>query len=1349
MSVSSVKQIILSLGLPCVVVASTVQPARSQIETSGRLGTSINGGSGTQSCVSGVCAISGGTDAGSNKFHRFTLFDANRTAESSITGVTIETDAQSNVILGVASSSNGFNLSVPLSLDSSGNLFIVSPDGISLSTGASFSNVTDLTLTNLSTLPVGAGQFSVNSSLSEVQLLTGTPFLNRSSTSLSSSASPITISGVTLSVDGALYVHANSNLSVSNSTISAPTSLDVGADLTVSNSTINNNSTVSLYSEGNLSIYDSTIDGNSSVDIDAGNILRISDPSNSSDTGVSISENTAVTIDTVGNLNAANANLDSNTALTITVGGALDVDSISGLSSSGVSINQNTSLLITTIGDFSYFRSSLNDNEMITIDAGQDFVFFSSELLRNLPYTSAQYQSDFDTVSALPYFTIDAAGKIDIDDSSIDFNGPFTMVSSTSDVLITNSDFLDNLYPYLESLTGDITIASSLLSRNAFIDAYAMGSAYVFDTSVVGNDLVIGAEQGNAVISSSGLSDNVIVATSADGDSVIIDSDLDNNVLDVDSESGDAGIVDSDLVDTDVVVVSKDGDSVIVDSTAVNSTVDVASDTGDAAIADSELFDSDVFAVSAKGDVVVFGSNVDKSVFEAAALTGNIDVLNSEFFNNQEVAFVSDFDVSIADSSLAGNEFVVVDVGSDAFFDSTTIRGTDTFVVDAGGDALIDSSTISGTDTFVVDSGRDALIESSTISGTDTFVVDAGNEVLIEASSMSDNDDVSMDARNGLSMASNTTTESDSSLVVDSVSNNGQNSSDQTQTSGSSETQGTSQETTSVANDASADSGGESSGDSSVSSESSAESSSESVSDSDSDSESASESQTSSEEGGNDGASSSTASNDDTSDSQSGPTASSESGDAATPSFQISTLDAGVVTSNLRDSIDTNTAEVLSVLGLDDLTPTPASELTPAGISQSLNDARQVYQSLSLSSLNHSVATVTSDPSSDVVLIDSKLSDLSFNPAFLNISFTKNSDLGVGDSSEGFIDLTLITSDGTVIGRRTELSLSEFADLLRGFYGKITSQRSLDPALPSSEASKLYSLFLEPIQDVLATEEVTTVLISADRGLQAIPFSALARQGQFAVDSLSFSFTPSLSLTDLSIPLASPQTDQILIMGSTQFTGLAPLPYVNQEVENIAQYYGGQSIIGDQFTSSRVVSDLRTSNESLIHLATHADFKGGRPDESMIYTSDGSISFESFKSIRRNRELNPMNLFVLSACRSALGDSDSEMGLAGLALQAGSKSAIGSLWYVDDVATSAFFSQFYRYLSDGVAKSTALAQTQRDFSSGKIKIQGSDVVLGSGEVLLSGLSAAQKYNYPQDFRHPFFWSGFVLLGTPW
>ena len=1246
------KNIVLYLLLPFAALAAAVQPAQSQIETSGRFGTSINGGSGTQSCISGVCAISGGTDAGSNKFHRFTLFDANRTSESSISGVTIETDSQSNVILGVASSSNGFNLSVPLSFDSSANLFIVSPDGVSLSTGAFFSNVTDLTLTNLSTLPVGLGQFSVNSSLSEVQLLTGTPALSRTNPSLSTVAAnaPITIGGITLTVDGSLYVHANSDLTVSNAALNASSTLDVGGNLTISGSTLDNNSSIILYAENNLGIYDSTVDGNTTVDIDSGNILTLSDPLNASDTGVSISDNTIVTMDSTGSTVIVNANLDNNDSLKIVSGGDFDADDITSVSSSGVSIDQNTSLTITSVGDFLFYRSSISDNSMVTIDSGGDFVFFSSNLIGNLPYSTEQYESDFDVVDALAYFTIDAVGMIDIDDSSIDFNGPFTLISSSSDLLITNSDFLDNLYPYLESVAGDITIASSLLSRNAFIDAYAKGDAYIFDTSVVGNDLVIGAEQGDTVVVSSDLADNVIVATSTGGDSVIVDSVVDNNILDVESE------------------------------------------TGDAAIANSDVTDSDVLAVSSEGDVVVFGSNVDESVFEAAALAGNIDVLNSEFINNQELAFVADFDVSISDSAVSGNELVVIDVGNDA------------------------------------------LINSSDISGSDALVVDAVNNILIESSSAETNRDVFMDAGNQLSIVS--TIESDSSSADISAANNVQNPDSQPQGSVSSESQTSSQETASAVSSGSADSGSESGSDASTNSESTAETSSDS------------NSETASEDDGKD-SSSSTAANKDASVSQSGESSSNDSGGSSAPSFQISTVDANVVASNLRDSIDSNTAEVLSALGLDAISPTPASELTPARISQSLNDARQVYQSLSVSSLNHSVVTVASTLSSTSPLISSNLSDASFNPAYLNISFTKNSDLGIGDFSKGFVDLTLITSDDTVIGRRTELPLADFASLLRGFYGKISTQRSLEPALETSEASRLYSLFLEPLQDVLNNEKITTVLVSADRGLQAIPFSALAHQGQFAVENISFSFTPSLSLTDLSIPLADLDTQEILIMGTSQFSGLAPLPFVTQEINNIGKYYSGPSLTEEKFTSSRALSNLSSSNQSLIHLATHADFKGGRPADSMIHTSDGSISFESFKSIRRERQSNPMNLFVLSACRSALGDSDSEMGLAGLALQAGSKSAIGSLWYVDDMATSAFFSQFYRYLSLGVPKSTALTQTQRDFASGDVKIQGTNVVVGSGDVLLSGISAAQKYNYPKDFSHPFFWSGFVLLGAPW
>ncbi|QNI86494.1 putative conserved secreted CHAT domain-containing protein [Synechococcus sp. PROS-7-1] len=1364
MSGLPLKKIFLSFGLPFAVFASAAQPARSQIESDGRLGTSINGGSlDGQSCTSGVCQITGGTDAGSNKFHRFTRFDANRTG-SAITGVTIEADSQSNVILGIASSSNGFNLNVPLSLDSGANLFIVSPDGITLSSGASFSNVTNLTLTNRSSLPIGQSQFSVNSSFSETSLLTGTPSLNRQVNTLSNTASPITIGGLTLSIDGSLYVHANSDLTLSNSTLDVPTSLDVGGDLSISDVSLTDTSPLYLYSVGDLSLYDSTLDNHSLVKIDAGGALTISDSMSSVDTGVSISNNTSVVVDSISNFNIYNASIDSNGDVAIDVSGNFYADSNLNVNDSGVSLDQNTtlsltadgtislydssisdnqsatitsgedlnagsinqsgayaygvsfnrnaSLALTTVGDINIVDSSINDNTMITISAGGDFSFYGSELLRNLPYTSDQYFSDFDVVDELPFFTIDAVAMVDIDDSSIDFNGPFRLISSTSDVNITNSDFLDNLYPYIESVTGDIFIASSLLSRNAYIDAFALGDAYVFDSTVVGNDLVIGAEQGDAAVISSDLEDNTVVVSSEDGDSFVIDSSSVGNVLDVDSVSGDSVIIDSDVVDTDVVVSSTDGDSVVIgsdvidtdvvvtstdgdasvfDSSVDNSTLDVETETGDVAISESDVFGSDVFAVSTEGDVVIVSSNVDESVFEAAALVGNIDVLSSDFADNQQLAFTADFDVTISDSAVSGNELVVIDVGNNA---------------------TIDSSSVGDSDLFVVDVGNEFQSESSTFTDNDQTTINTGSDLSV--ASVADGDDSSFDVSRSNDTTSNVASDSQVAVASDEQSSSQENSSSQSSSVSASDSDG--------ADDSSASSESESATDSQSDSESDGES------DGDSSSERASSSN----------------SQDESSASQSGE---SESAESATPSVQVSTLDNTVVESNLENSLAANANQVLSALGLDDLSPTPASELTPAKISQSLSAARQVYQSNPSSFSSLSGVSLASATTQGLTAAPSK--KLPFNPAYLNIAFTKNSDLGVGNVDNGFVDLTLITSDGTVVGRRSELSLKEFATLLRGFYGKITSQRPLAASNASSETSRLYSLFIEPIDEILDREQVTSVLVSADRGLQAIPFAALARQGNYAVNQTSFSFTPSLALTDLSVPMADPNSDGILIMGSSEFSDLAPLPFVGQEVDNIQQVYDGLVVVEDQFTSQRVLADLKSSTQPLIHLATHADFKGGKPDQSMIHTRDGFISFEAFKSIRRERKSDPIDLFVLSACRSALGDSDSEMGLAGMALQAGAKSAIGSLWYVDDIATSAFFSQFYRYLSRGMTKSSALSMTQRDFASGSIKIAGSDVVAPSGDVLLSNLSAAQKFNYPRGFRHPFFWSGFVLLGTPW
>ena len=84
-----------------------------------------------------------------------------------------------------------------------------------------------------------------------------------------------------------------------------------------------------------------------------------------------------------------------------------------------------------------------------------------------------------------------------------------------------------------------------------------------------------------------------------------------------------------------------------------------------------------------------------------------------------------------------------------------------------------------------------------------------------------------------------------------------------------------------------------------------------------------------------------------------------------------------------------------------------------------------------------------------------------------------------------------------------------------------------------------------------------------------------------------------------------------------------------------------------------------------------------------------------------------MDLFSLSACRTALGDSAVSLDFAGLALQAGARSAIGSLWYVDDLATSAFFVQMYRYLDAGIPKAEAMQLTRQALFNGQIRLDGS------------------------------------------
>ena len=117
---------------------------------------------------------------------------------------------------------------------------------------------------------------------------------------------------------------------------------------------------------------------------------------------------------------------------------------------------------------------------------------------------------------------------------------------------------------------------------------------------------------------------------------------------------------------------------------------------------------------------------------------------------------------------------------------------------------------------------------------------------------------------------------------------------------------------------------------------------------------------------------------------------------------------------------------------------------------------------------------------------------------------------------------------------------------------------------------------------------------------------------------------------------------------------------------------------------------------------------------------------------------------MLSACRTALGDRTSELGLAGLAVQTGVKTTIASLWSVDDTATMLLFSQFYSALRTSPVKAAALRQAQ-------IKLLRRQIVVNDGKIL--GLPQNLRLTLPDgvrvsdpDFQHPYYWAAFTLQG---
>ena len=165
---------------------------------------------------------------------------------------------------------------------------------------------------------------------------------------------------------------------------------------------------------------------------------------------------------------------------------------------------------------------------------------------------------------------------------------------------------------------------------------------------------------------------------------------------------------------------------------------------------------------------------------------------------------------------------------------------------------------------------------------------------------------------------------------------------------------------------------------------------------------------------------------------------------------------------------------------------------------------------------------------------------------------------------------------------------------------------------------------------ILQREKITTLLIAADRGLQAVPFAALSDGRRYFGDRYAFSITPSLALTDLGT--SGDPGQRLLALGASEFKGLAALPLVPQELDRIGPDGNKDLFLNQEFTPDRFLEKAGESTYNQLHVATHAEFKPGGPNASQLHSGIGPISMGELAKLRKERQGVPLDLVVFSAC---------------------------------------------------------------------------------------------------------------------
>ncbi|MCK5795526.1 MAG: CHAT domain-containing protein, partial [Anaerolineales bacterium] len=267
-------------------------------------------------------------------------------------------------------------------------------------------------------------------------------------------------------------------------------------------------------------------------------------------------------------------------------------------------------------------------------------------------------------------------------------------------------------------------------------------------------------------------------------------------------------------------------------------------------------------------------------------------------------------------------------------------------------------------------------------------------------------------------------------------------------------------------------------------------------------------------------------------------------------------------------------------------------------------------------------------------------------------------------------------------------------------------------------AQKLYDYLIRPYEPDLLSAGIHTLVFVPSGPLRTVPMAALHDGRQFLIEKYATAITPGLNLIDPS-PIQR-ENINILAAGITEASqGFPPLPEVASELRNISSMFSSKLLLNQDFLVSNMEAELKKEAFNIVHIASHGQFQSD-VNQTFVLAFDDKLTmntldkYAGFLQFRKT----PLDLLALSACESAAGDDMAALGMAGVAVKAGARSALATLWFINDLASSILIKEFYHQIEDpSVSRAAALQQAQLNLAG------------------------------DPRFNHPGYWSPFLLINN--